>query len=716
MGSWWSKENSSPGKDLRVFIQNSLWPFEDCWIQIEHAVNTICDVLQNPQEFPLVQEVAKGGSYGRGTVLRGKSDGTLVVLLSGFKQSGDEKISQREIILDKIWKRVEDLKHSMALEYNLQTQRSQGRLILQLSTKWQSIIFEVLPAFNTLGFSTKPSPQIYRELKKFSHSTAAYPGEFLVCFTKLQQKFFNNCPRNLKDLILLVKYWYQKCVKEMDKSSQLPLYALELLTVYAWEQGCGQDQFDIAEGIRTVLGLIKQYEHLCVYWTVYYNFEDVTVRKILHSQLWAQRPVILDPTNPKNNVSQDKNECWAQLNLQAHEWLSSLCLDDKSPGPSWNILPTTLYATPGHRLDKFIHKFLQPSQNFLDQTSKAIDIICKFLREKCFQRSEDQKIKIQDIIRGGSTAKGTALKSGSDADLIVLPESLKSFPSQKHNRFRIIKEIHKELEACQQEKKFKVKFEISKQKAPGVLSFSLKSIEFDAELEERVKFDVLFAFSVLGQWDSVSPPSPSVYAELIQLYESSDYVEGEFSSCFTGLQRDFIISRPTKLKSLICLVKHWYKQCERKLKGKGSLPPKYALELLTVYAWEKGSEAPDFHTAEGFQAVLELVTKYRQLCVFWLVNYNFEDVTVGKFLLAQIQKTRPVILDPAEPTGDVGGGDRWCWHLLAQEAKAWLLSSLCFKDGRRCPVNSWDVPTSQTLESCGAKLHHDLAEMLSSDS
>lgn len=59
---------------------------------------------------------------------------------------------------------------------------------------------------------------------------------------------------------------------------------------------------------------------------------------------------------------------------------------------------------------------------------------------------------------------------------------------------------------------------------------------------------------------------------------------------------------------------------------------------------------------------------------------------------------RPVILDPADPTGDVGGGDRWCWNLLAKEAKEWL-SSLCFElpsggseVGQRGLVQPWKVP------------------------
>lgn len=60
------------------------------------------------------------------------------------------------------------------------------------------------------GSSEKPSSWVYRELKRSLDMTKASPGEFSVCFTKLQQDFFNNRPRKLKDLILLVKYWHQQ--------------------------------------------------------------------------------------------------------------------------------------------------------------------------------------------------------------------------------------------------------------------------------------------------------------------------------------------------------------------------------------------------------------------------------------------------------------------------------------------------------------------------
>ena len=52
---------------------------------------------------------------------------------------------------------------------------------------------------------------------------------------------------------------------------------------------------------------------------------------------------------------------------------------------------------------------------------------------------------------------------------------------------------------------------------------------------------------------------------------------------------------------------------------------------------------------------------------------------------------RPVILDPADPTGNVAGGNPEGWRRLAEEADVWVWYP-CFikKDGSR--VSSWDVP------------------------
>uniref|UniRef100_A0A2K6JMS4 2'-5' oligoadenylate synthase n=1 Tax=Rhinopithecus bieti TaxID=61621 RepID=A0A2K6JMS4_RHIBE len=364
-----------------------------------------------------------------------------------------------------------------------------------------------------------------------------------------------------------------------------------------------------------------------------------------------------------------------------------------------------LRSTPAKSLDKFIEDYLLPDRRFRTQINHAIDIICGFLKERCF-RGSSYPVRVPD---GGSSGKGTSLRGRSDADLVVFLSPLTTFQDQLNRRGEFIQEIRKQLEACQRETVFSVKFEVQapRRDNPRALSFVLSS----PQLGEGVEFDVLPAFDALGQLTDSYKPQPQIYVELIKECVSLQK-EGEFSTCFTELQRDFLKQRPTKLKSLIRLVKHWYQNCKKKL---GKLPPQYALELLTVYAWEQGSMETYFNTAQGFRTVLELVINYQQLCVYWTKYYDSQHPIIGQYLSRQLRKTRPVILDPADPTGNLGGGDSNLggWRQLAQEAKAWL-NYPCFKNLDGSPVSSWILLPQHTpgsIHSTGRReldMHHPL--------
>ncbi|CAO2629440.1 2'-5'-oligoadenylate synthase 1A, partial [Lemmus lemmus] len=164
-------------------------------------------------------------------------------------------------------------------------------------------------------------------------------------------------------------------------------------------------------------------------------------------------------------------------------------------------------------------------------------------------------------------------------------------------------------------------------------------------------------------------PDPQIYRQLISECTSLGK-EGEFSTCFTELQRNFLKDRPPKLKNLNRLVKHWYQLCKEKL-GE-PLPPQYALELLTVYAWECGNGVTEFNTAQGFWTVLELFTKYKQLQIYWTAYYDFEDQEFSKYLLSRLTRASPMILDPADPTRNVVGSNPAGWWWLEGEATTWL--------------------------------------------
>ncbi|GAB1290111.1 2'-5'-oligoadenylate synthase 1A [Apodemus speciosus] len=327
-----------------------------------------------------------------------------------------------------------------------------------------------------------------------------------------------------------------------------------------------------------------------------------------------------------------------------------------------------LSSISASELDKFIEDYLRPDTTFGADVKLAIKVVCDFLKERCFQGAA-HPVRVSKVVKGGSSGKGTALKG----------------PVKPTREF--IKEIKKQLYKVQRERHFGVKFEVQSSWWPNARSLSFKLSA--PHLHQEVEFDVLPAFDVLGHVSIYNMPDPQIYANLIRkcIYLGK---EGEFSTCFTELQRNFLKRHPTKVKSLIRLVKYWYHLTVRRNWGK-PLPPQYALELLTVYAWERGNEFVDFDTAQGFRTVLELVTKYKQLRIYWTMYYDFEHQEVSSYLHRKLRRIRPVILDPADPTGNIAGSNSEGWRRLAGEAAAWLRFP-CFKYRDGSPVCSWDVP------------------------
>ncbi|XP_036295349.1 2'-5'-oligoadenylate synthase 3 [Pipistrellus kuhlii] len=674
-----------PTKELDRFIQDHLKPNPQFQRQVSKAVDGILSRLRENCVHK-ASRVGKGGSLGRGTDLKGGCDAELVIFLNCLEGYRDQGPRRAEILTDmrhrlESWGR--DPVPGLTLSFPEQTmaQALRFRLMAPALASWTDV--SLLPVFDAVGqlsAGTKPDPKIYRALL----DSGCRDGEHAACFAELRRSFMNSRPAKLKNLILLVKHWHRQVAATARNKGEgparaalPPAYALELLTVFAWEQGCGKDRFPTAEGLRTVLRLVQQHRQLCVFWTVNYSPEDPALRTHLLGQLRKPRPLILDPADPTWNVGLGS---WELLAREAAALEAQACFlsADGTPVQPWDVMPALLCQTPARDLDKFIADLLQPNRQFLDQVNKAVDTICSFLRENCFR---DSPIKVLKVVKGGSSAKGTALQGRSDADLVVFLSCFRQFAEQGNTRAEVVSEIRAQLEACKRARRFEVTFEIPKWENPRVLSFSLAS---QTMRDQSVDFDVLPTFDALGQLVPGSRPPAHVYVDLIRSYSSP----GEYSCCFTELQRDFVVSRPTKLKSLIRLVKHWYRQCTKMPKGKGALPPQHGLELLAVYAWEQGGRDPQFSMAEGFRTVLELVTQYRQLCVYWTVNYSREDETIRDFLEQQLRKPRPIILDPADPTGNLGPNARW--DLLAKEAAA-CISSLCCIDRDGTPIQPWPV-------------------------
>ncbi|XP_057263809.1 2'-5'-oligoadenylate synthase 1-like [Pezoporus wallicus] len=318
-----------------------------------------------------------------------------------------------------------------------------------------------------------------------------------------------------------------------------------------------------------------------------------------------------------------------------------------------------LRTVASNKLDTWIMKTLQPSMVFCRQVKQTVKQICDFLKEDCF----DTGICVHKTVKGGSAGKGTALQNNSDADVVLFLSCFSSYQQQKQERRYILDLIEKRLRTCRQSLTFTMSISEPRYKGPGNTPRSLSLTLYSKDTLESIEVDILPAYDALGQLSQDAPPDASVYIGLLKA--SSD--PGEFSPCFTELQKKFVKRYPAKLKNLLRLVKHWYKELLKPQYPTADLPPKYALELLTIYAWEEGTGSSDsFVMAEGFRTVLELLCRHQEICIYWEKYYSLQHNQIGAHIKTLLRSPCPIILDPADPTGILGQGKNW--NLVAQGA------------------------------------------------
>ena len=102
-----------------------------------------------------------------------------------------------------------------------------------------------------------------------------------------------------------------------------------------------------------------------------------------------------------------------------------------------------------------------------------------------------------------------------------------------------------------------------------------------------------------------------------------------YSAALVKIQKKFVKERPTKVKDLIRLVKHWRKTFFPQI-GKKQVPSSYLLELLTIHAWENAypqNPPESFDMKIGFKAVMEVLKNYQSLRVSWERYYPESFIT-----------------------------------------------------------------------------------------
>ena len=94
---------------------------------------------------------------------------------------------------------------------------------------------------------------------------------YSAALVKLQVKFVDKRPANVKDLIRLVKYWRKTYIAQIDHGRLPPSYLLELLTIHAWEKAKCPKKFNIKIGFKAVMELLENHSNLRVFWDDNYS-------------------------------------------------------------------------------------------------------------------------------------------------------------------------------------------------------------------------------------------------------------------------------------------------------------------------------------------------------------------------------------------------------------------------------------------------------------
>ncbi|GAB1290045.1 2'-5'-oligoadenylate synthase-like protein 1 [Apodemus speciosus] len=345
-----------------------------------------------------------------------------------------------------------------------------------------------------------------------------------------------------------------------------------------------------------------------------------------------------------------------------------------------------LYGFPASKLDSFVARWLQPTREWKEEVLETVQTVEQFLRQENFrgERGLVRDARVLKVLKVGCFGNGTVLRSTAEVELVVFLSCFRSFQEEAKHHHTVLKLIQKRMSYCQDLLDLGLSNLSVTAGVPSRLAFTIQT----RETWKTITVTIVPAYRAL----SSSCPNSEVYVNLIK----ANGYPGNFSPSFGELQRNFVKHRPTKLKSLLRMVKHWYQQYVRDKCPRANLPPLYALELLTVYAWEAGTqEDANFRLDEGLSTVMELLQDHELICIYWTKYYTLQHPVIEACVRRQLRGERPIILDPADPTHNVAEGYRW--DIVAQRANQCLKQDCCY-DNRDSPVPSWTVKRAPDIQ------------------
>lgn len=298
----------------------------------------------------------------------------------------------------------------------------------------------------------------------------------------------------------------------------------------------------------------------------------------------------------------------------------------------------SLSTITSSELSSFVKSKIEPDTAYIQRCNAVVDRLCQFMKN-----SLPPKLKPSEVRKCGSLGKGTAVIGKSDADLVV-------FLAEFHSISTLRSEIKRILDEMQE---YFVKF--GGCKLEGKTWHAVKLLITCNDHTHSV--DILPSVDILKL-----KTTKDIFKEMESL---SDCEKGYYSAALAPLQVEFVARAPTKVKTLIRLIKYWRKTEFKENTSDQRLPSSYSLELIVIAVWETAGKPENFELCKGFYHVLRAIAYYRCLKHAWTLNYDSHYVQRDPFY----------VVDPANPFNNVLTACN-CWDMIAAKAKSLLQARL----------------------------------------
>ncbi|XP_072036194.1 2'-5'-oligoadenylate synthase 1A-like [Amphiura filiformis] len=324
--SWYERE---------IVGSNFGYGMQDFREECGRAVDQVVRILHQRMHLN-VKEVIKGGSLGKGTMLKGKSDIDCVVMINSPDLPYLRTVSNvyDDYVVRDLAKAIRSIEQAIKDHATVVSIKSNKFMVTAtLNVSGVDVEVDLIPTADNLGGEGKP--QIYESMLPRGNFEREFYSASLV---KLQVDFIKTKPVVVKELTRLVKYWNKEVVGSAlkDKKPLPSSYPMELITILAWERAGSPTAFNRLQGFKAVISIIAtELPTLRKHWTC--NYDESMVRRaqsVMKSDR-KQSPFILDPANPTNNVCSRFHATWNDVAGVAQQTLRSNLLCQVRVNPGW---------------------------------------------------------------------------------------------------------------------------------------------------------------------------------------------------------------------------------------------------------------------------------------------------------------------------------------------------------------------------------------------